>query len=312
MLKRTIVAAFISSKDEKVLFGKKNPQKGGVYLDKVHIPGGGVEDGESLKQALQREIQEETGIILEATAIPEPLTLETLYTTKQLPDGQQVPCEMEFYVFVIDLAADSTQISAVAGDDFSELLWIPKDKLKEYPHTPPTLSLLLRLGLLTPEQVLPQRPFRDADQVPTPYDGSPISWRVSAYALVVKGEELLIIKNRLEKLHDVIGGGIEFGEGVEDALHREAMEEGGARIKIGKLISTSFDWFYHRKGAFHQTMQLYYQAELTAELQQPTEADIEWVKFVPITEVKEKYPMPTAVEVAIEKLISEKATKGTE
>lgn len=300
MLKRTIVAALIFSADNHILFGKKNPQKGGVYLDKWHIPGGGVEEGEQLKDTLLREVWEETTLDISNATIDESIPLEPMLTTKTLPTGESVPCEMRFFVFPVKLSQKAAEVVSKAGDDFSELKWIPQHELAHYPHTPPSLSLFLRLGLLTLDEVLPQRPFRNADQEPIPYDGTPVSWRVSAYALVLQNEKLLIIKNRKEKLHDMIGGGIEFGESIEDALHREAMEEGGAKVEVGELVHTSFDWFYHGRGTFHQTIQLFYKAELIDNLQKPTEEDIEWVKFVPLSELSQ-YPLPTAVQIAISK-----------
>ena len=302
MLKRTIVAALISSKDDWLLFGRKDPQRGGVYLDKWHIPGGGVEEGESLTDALIREVREETSINVSATDVGKPITLEPMLTTKKLSDGKYVPCEMNFFVFPIQLSDDQANIEAQAGDDFNQLKWIKKSELANYPHTPPSLSLFLRLGLMTFEDALPQRPFRNADQQYVPYDGSPVSWRVSAYAIVIKDESVLIIKNRKEVLHDVIGGGIEMGETVEDALHREAMEEGGAEIEIGELIHTSFDWFYHMRGSFHQTVQMFYLAKLVEDLKPPTEDDIEWVKFVPFLDIAQ-FPLPTAVQIALAKYL---------
>lgn len=309
MLKRTIVAALISSNDNCLLFGRKDPQRGGVYLDKWHIPGGGVEEGESLTEALIREVGEETSIDVSAIDVGKPIKLEPMLTTKKLSDGLNVPCQMNFFVFPIQLSDNHEDIVAQAGDDFNQLKWIKKSELANHPHTPPSLSLFLRLGLMTFEDALPQRPFRNADQQPISYDGSPVSWRVSAYALVIKDESVLIIKNRKEVLHDVIGGGIEMGETVEDALHREAMEEGGAEIKIGELIHTSFDWFYHMRGTFHQTVQMFYLATLVGELQTPTEDDIEWVKFVPLSDIAQ-FPLPTAVQIALAKFL-EKKTRTT-
>ena len=63
-IKREIVAAIIVSKDGKIFQGMKNPNKGGVYSDCWHIPGGGVDKGETKEQALTREIKEETRMSL--------------------------------------------------------------------------------------------------------------------------------------------------------------------------------------------------------------------------------------------------------
>jgi 8-oxo-dGTP pyrophosphatase MutT (NUDIX family) len=121
--------------------------------------------------------------------------------------------------------------------------------------------------------------FINANLEPVPYDGSEVTWRISAYVLITKDAQLLLAKSRLEKFYDVLGGGIDIGETIEEALHREALEEGGAYINIGKLLFVAQDWFYHRKGNFHQTLQLYYEAEVIGELDQPTDPDIEdWLR----------------------------------
>ncbi|MBT6335075.1 MAG: NUDIX hydrolase, partial [Candidatus Magasanikbacteria bacterium] len=61
-ISRDIVSAIIISKDNKIFLGRKDPSKGGVYKDCWHLPGGGIEKGETDEDALIREIQEETGI----------------------------------------------------------------------------------------------------------------------------------------------------------------------------------------------------------------------------------------------------------
>src|SRR5271155_866423 len=61
-INRDIVSAILVSKDSKVFQAKKNSKKGGVYIDCWHIPGGGIEEGEDLVEALNREVLEETNI----------------------------------------------------------------------------------------------------------------------------------------------------------------------------------------------------------------------------------------------------------
>jgi 8-oxo-dGTP pyrophosphatase MutT (NUDIX family) len=142
--------------------------------------------------------------------------------------------------------------------------------------------------------------FSDANQEPVQYDGSPLTWRVSVYALVKRDGEILIIKNKREKLYDIVGGGIEFGEDINEALNRECLEEGGARIRLGSLLKAHVDWFYHRNGNYYQTLQLFYEAKLVGDLEEPTESDIEWRGFVSVDEIGRKYTLPPVVEQVIE------------
>ncbi|GIK84143.1 MAG: hypothetical protein BroJett025_07650 [Patescibacteria group bacterium] len=147
---------------------------------------------------------------------------------------------------------------------------------------------------------LQNKTFLNADQEVVMYDGSEITWRVSAYAVITKNDTVLIIKNRKEKLHDIVGGGIEFGETIEETLAREGLEEGGAKIKIGELLHAETNWFYHFSNKkYHQTLQLFYSATLDGELSQPTEKNIEWRGFVPVTEIGTTYHLPRNVEAVI-------------
>jgi 8-oxo-dGTP diphosphatase len=152
-------------------------------------------------------------------------------------------------------------------------------------------------------QKLSERVFHDADQEVVEYDGSPVEWRVSAYVVIQRDDKVLIIKNLQEKLYDIVGGGIEFGETVVEALQREAMEEAGAVVKVGELLHAETDWFYHRgKKKFYQTMQLFYNAEVVGELQKPTDPDIDQVYWVSFSEL-ENYPVPPTVAKVLRQFV---------
>lgn len=63
------------------------------------------------------------------------------------------------------------------------------------------------------------------------------------------------------------------------------------------MLFSVVDWFYHPKTGFHQSLQMYYQAEMTSDRGTPTDPRTEWVGFVPFDEVDTKYKLavsPTA------------------
>lgn len=147
--------------------------------------------------------------------------------------------------------------------------------------------------------------FHDADGEVVPYDGSPLTWRVSVYGFIIHNHTLLLHKNQDEKLYDIPGGGVELHENLEEALKREALEEAGAVIKVGKLVHHVADYFYHSDHKqFFKTLQLFYQAELIGDLQSPTDERTEWVGLVP-PELVPEYALPKGVLTAWERLHNE-------
>jgi 8-oxo-dGTP pyrophosphatase MutT (NUDIX family) len=146
---REIVSALIFSKDGKLLMGQKNPAAGGVYADCWHIPGGGIESGETHQAALRREILEETGIDITQAKVTLADNKGTGTAEKTLPEtGETVLCSMKFNVYRVDIddSANSTVIQT--NDDLKTLAWVDLKDLKNYLLTPPSIDLFTRLGYI--------------------------------------------------------------------------------------------------------------------------------------------------------------------
>lgn len=145
-IKQLLVAAVIESSDGKILMGQKPPHPQAVYPDAWHIPGGGIDDGETEKQAILREVAEETGIhTSDVTLIDDKGTGEAVRTLKS---GESVLCIMEFHVYSVQLASDAAEIPLNGGDDLTNLKWFTKAELATVNLTPPSMALFKRLGYM--------------------------------------------------------------------------------------------------------------------------------------------------------------------
>ena len=148
-IQRTIVSALIFSKDDKLLMGEKDPAKGGVYPDCWHIPGGGIDKGETMEQALQREIKEEVGIDIspyDPVPIPEK---GSGIAEKTLSSGEKVLCRMEFNIFRVDIHDKlASEIKITLGDDLVEIRWFSPEELPEVKQIPGGKEFFQKIGLI--------------------------------------------------------------------------------------------------------------------------------------------------------------------
>ena len=135
MKTRVIVSAVIE-KNNVLLFGKKKANIG-PYPNTWHLVGGGVHDGESLYDAIRREIREEAGIEVE---ISRSLGFDEDYEPNK--HG-----EMTHYIFLVFLAKYvSGEIKA--DDDIEKLEWMPKEKLSQIKLNRPSIKLFKEMGYL--------------------------------------------------------------------------------------------------------------------------------------------------------------------
>lgn len=88
-----------------------------------------------------------------------------------------------------------------------------------------------------------------------------LRWRPSAYAIVVHDGKLLTIRYKNGK-YDLPGGGIEFGETIEESVVREAREETGMKVSSPHLINVKSTYFRFTDDNNYQTLMLYYRCEL--------------------------------------------------
>lgn len=149
-IERVIVSAVIFSKDGKILMGLKDPEAGGVYSDAWHIPGGGIEEGESFGKALSREVFDETGIdISEATEIKKLTEVRQGVSEKILKDtGEKVLAKMEFNVYEVHLDKNSDDVVLNPQEDLVELRWFTSEELSGVQQIPGGKEFFIEKGYI--------------------------------------------------------------------------------------------------------------------------------------------------------------------
>jgi len=132
MLRRFICAAVIQNEEGQYLLCLNHPEYG-VFPNQWAVPGGGMEEGETLEEAVRREVREEVGLELEHF---EPLKFEDELRVKKLPDGSSIEVYMVYLIFTA-VAKDPENVKL--NEEFVEYRWVDKDNVQEYNLNEPTV-----------------------------------------------------------------------------------------------------------------------------------------------------------------------------
>ena len=127
-LPRVAVGAVVFKQDKVllVLRGKPPAEK------QWSIPGGCVELGGTLQEAAEREIAEETGVVIQAK--------NPIYTFDVIERDENG--HIRFHYVIVDLAADYVSGELRAGDDAADVSWVSIKDLKKRNVTAATRKLL--------------------------------------------------------------------------------------------------------------------------------------------------------------------------
>ena len=116
-------------KDGKVLLVKRGtPPSKGLWA----IPGGRLTLGETLQQAAEREILEETGIVIRAA--------KPIYTFDVIERDDAG--SIQFHYVIVDLEAEYISGEPHAGDDADEAAWISSEDFLSLHVSDKTVQLL--------------------------------------------------------------------------------------------------------------------------------------------------------------------------
>lgn len=126
-LPRVAVGAIVFHEDRILLVLRGKPPAEGLWS----IPGGSVELGETLQEAAEREIYEETDLVIRAG--------EPVFTFDSVDRDDKG--DVRFHYVIIDLIADYVSGSPRAGDDALDAGWFTPEELKNMELSPMTRRL---------------------------------------------------------------------------------------------------------------------------------------------------------------------------
>lgn len=127
-LPRVAIGAVVFHSGRVLLVRRSNAPAQGQWA----IPGGRIELGERMQEAAEREVLEETGIIVRAR---EPIYA---FDIVERDEGGGIV----YHYVIVDLAAEFVSGEPTAGDDGLEARWISKKESLELEINPETRRLL--------------------------------------------------------------------------------------------------------------------------------------------------------------------------
>lgn len=125
---RVAVGAIIFNGNRVLLVRRKKAPSQGLWS----IPGGCVELGETLQRAAEREIREETGLVV--TAGDPVFTFDVI--------NRDETGRIRFHYVIVDLLADYVSGELRAGDDALDARWVPSQDLDHMDLSEMTRKLL--------------------------------------------------------------------------------------------------------------------------------------------------------------------------
>jgi 8-oxo-dGTP diphosphatase len=124
------VGAIIMQDERILLVRRSNPPLQGEWS----IPGGLFETGETTKEAIVREVREETGLEIEVVRLAE--VFERIVRDRE--------SRVQYHFVLIDYLCQVIAGEAHAASDVSEVRWVRTDELEKFAVAPETCEVIRR------------------------------------------------------------------------------------------------------------------------------------------------------------------------
>jgi 8-oxo-dGTP diphosphatase len=98
------------------------------------------------------------------------------------------------------------------------------------------------------------------------------SFNIRVYGILINENQQVLVSDEFIRgayITKFPGGGLEFGEGTRDCLHREFMEEMNLKVKVTEHIYTTDFYQQSAFNAAHQIVSIYYFVEALEDITVP-------------------------------------------
>ncbi|HEY91543.1 MAG TPA: NUDIX domain-containing protein [Dehalococcoidia bacterium] len=134
------VGAVIEDSAGRILLVKHRPERGGYWQGKWICPGGKIEPGETIQEAIKREVKEETQLNIELVT-----PLHPFDRIVRSEDGT-----LKLHVIYIDYLAKMTGGTVNPGSDVGEAKWVSRERISEiWEELHDDTKKLLRIAKIT-------------------------------------------------------------------------------------------------------------------------------------------------------------------
>ena len=134
------MVSVIRNKKGEILLCKM-PENRGVYPGQWALPGGGIEEGEKMEEALHREIWEEVGLKLKDVRA---IYFQDEYKIKIHGDGRREKLYMIYLIFESRALEGKVKLNP----EFDEYAWVKETRLNDYDLNRASIKTFTKMGYL--------------------------------------------------------------------------------------------------------------------------------------------------------------------
>ena len=128
------VGAIVMDKGKLLMVKRDHEPAKGLWT----LPGGRLEPGESLREAVIREVREETGVDIDVDGL-----LGVVERIVRNDDG-----DIDYHYVIMDFVATARTHDVKAGDDAADVRWVPVAELPSMKLTEGLVEFLADRGVL--------------------------------------------------------------------------------------------------------------------------------------------------------------------